>query len=153
MTVIHESYSMYDWKNFCIWKNHFSKCSYGRNGWKAKNKGLFQTFFSIIFVYYWSIQMINTFRMVTDSRIKHHEKDFDRMDENFKNHEIDDYNFSNSPTNTKKNTIQSLVVTNIQTQLLKYHRLWLRYSKNKLMRTFWRFFMTLIKTASSAYSN
>ena len=53
--------------------------------------------------------------MVTDSRIKHHEKDFDQMDENFKNHEIDDCNFSNSPTNTKKNTIQFLVVTNIQT--------------------------------------
>ena len=49
--------------------------------------------------------MNNTFRMETDSPNKRHEKDFDQMDENFKNHEIDDYNFSNSPTNTKKSTI------------------------------------------------
>ena len=53
--------------------------------------------------------------MVTDSRIKHHEKDFDRMAEEHKSREIDDYNFSNSPTNTKKITILSLVFTNIRT--------------------------------------
>ena len=49
------------------------------------------------------------FRMVTDSRIKHHEKDFDLIAANLKNLEIDDYNFFNSPTNTKKSTIHPLV--------------------------------------------